>query len=59
MVLPVESPAVADRRRAGQAATARPFEKLQITQTLDERQAKEGKLILEVKADRPGARSRA
>ena len=31
-------------------APVRPFEKLQIIQTLDERQAKDGKLILEVKA---------
>jgi hypothetical protein len=34
--------------------SARPFEKLQITQTLDERQAADGKLILEVKATARG-----
>jgi hypothetical protein len=32
----------------------RPYEKLQVTQTLDERQAKDGKLILEVKAKARG-----
>ena len=32
----------------------RPYEKLEVTQTLDERQAKDGKLILEVKAKARG-----
>ena len=49
VVLPVESPVVpVDASDAD--APARPYEKLQLTQTLDERQAKDGKLILEVKA---------
>jgi hypothetical protein len=49
VVLPVESPAVPVDAAADRPA-ARPFEKLEVTQTLDERQAKEGKLVLEVKA---------
>ncbi len=49
VVLPVESPTIpVDASPA--KGPVRPFEKLQITQTLDERQAKDGKLILEVKA---------
>jgi hypothetical protein len=52
-VIPVESPALAidagDSAREG-----RPYEKLSLTQTLDERQAKDGKLILEVKASAIG-----
>jgi hypothetical protein len=49
VVLPVESPTVpVDATPA--RGTVRPFEKLQVTQTLDERQAREGKLILEIKA---------
>ena len=53
VILPVESPPIpvdaapAERR-------ARPHEKLQITQSLDERQAKDGKLILEIKATARG-----
>jgi hypothetical protein len=53
VVLPVESPALpVDATPA--KGSVRPFEKLQITQTLDERQAAEGKLILEVKATARG-----
>jgi hypothetical protein len=49
VVLPVESPTIpVDASPA--KGSVRPFEKLQIIQTLDERQAKDGKLILEVKA---------
>ena len=48
-VLPIESPPLAIDARAKSPARALP-EKLAITQTLDERQAKEGRLILEVKA---------
>ena len=51
--MPVESPAVPID--AGTASKApRPFEKLQVTETLDERQSKDGKLILEVKASTLG-----
>ena len=49
VVLPVESPTIPVDAAPAKGAV-RPFEKLQITQTLDERQAKDGKLILEVKA---------
>ena len=53
VVLPVESPALpVDATPA--KGSVRPFEKLQITQTLDERQAADGKLILEVKATARG-----
>ena len=53
VVLPVESPTIpVDASPA--KGSVRPFEKLQITQTLDERQAKDGKLILEVKATARG-----
>ena len=49
VVLPVESPTIpVDATPA--KGSVRPFEKLQITQTLDERQATDGKLILEIKA---------
>ncbi len=52
-VIPVESPAVViDAARTGPAP--RPFEELRVTQTLDERQAKEGMLALEVKATARG-----
>ena len=37
-------------RRLARQGAVRPFEKLQLTQTLDERQAAQGKLILEIKA---------
>ncbi len=52
-VLPVESQALVIDA-AGKDAEARPFEKLSVTQTLDERQAKTGKLILEIKATAVG-----
>ena len=53
VIMPVESPAVPiDALAAG--PSARPFAKMQVTQTLDERQAKDGKLILEVKATARG-----
>lgn len=52
-ILPVESaPLPIDASAA--AAEPRPFEKLRVTQTLDERQAKDGKLVLEVKAAATG-----
>ena len=44
----------ADRLPATPAGDPRPVEKLTVTQTLDERQADKGKLILEVKADGVG-----
>lgn len=49
VILPVESPILpidASTAKAG----PRPYKNLQLTQTLDERQAKDGKLILEIKA---------
>ena len=48
-VLPIES-AVKPIDASPAAGDARPCDKLHLTQTLDERQAKDGKLILEVKA---------
>ncbi len=48
-VLPIESAVLPIDASVAQA-DARPFEKLHLTQTLDERQSKDGKLILEVKA---------
>ena len=53
VILPVESPTI-PIDAAPAKGEARPFEKLQVTQTLDERQAKDGKLILEVKATARG-----
>ena len=51
-VLPVESPVLPiDAASSGES---RPFRDLVITQTLDERQSQEGKLILEVKASANG-----
>ena len=51
-VIPVESsPIPID---ASAKPTSRPFESLRVTQTLDERQAKEGKLVLEIKATAHG-----
>jgi hypothetical protein len=50
-ILPVESPALpidASKRMP------RPYEKLAVTQILDERQANEGKLVLEIKATAQG-----
>ncbi len=52
VILPVESPTLPID--ASSAPPARPFQKLQVTQTLDERQAGAGKLILEVKATAQG-----
>ena len=49
VVLPVESPTIPVDATPAKGAV-RPFEKLQLTQTLDERQAGEGKLIVEIKA---------
>lgn len=48
VVLPVESASL--RIGASTDAGPRPFEELRVTQTLDERQADQGRLILEVKA---------
>ncbi len=48
VILPIESPALPID--AGTRDEPRPYANLQITQTLDERQASEGRLILEVKA---------
>ena len=48
VVLPVESPTI-PVDAAPASGPVHPFEKLQITQTLDERQAQDGKLILEIK----------
>lgn len=46
-VLPIESPTlVIDASKAEE----RPFERVKLVQTLDERQAKDGKLLLEIKA---------
>ncbi|HEY8503399.1 MAG TPA: hypothetical protein VIL46_02375, partial [Gemmataceae bacterium] len=53
VVLPVESPAVPIDASA-ERGEPRPFEKLTITQTLDERQADKGRLLLEVKATAHG-----
>ncbi len=52
-IIPVESPAL-PIDASSEKGEARPLEKLAITQTLDERQADEGKLILEVKATAQG-----
>lgn len=49
VVLPVESPSVPIDCRA-RKAEPRPLRKLQVIQTLDERQADKGKLLLEIKA---------
>jgi hypothetical protein len=53
VILPIESNAVAIDASAAKPQ-ARPYSKLTITQILDERQAAEGKLILEVKATAQG-----
>ncbi|MAB79698.1 MAG: hypothetical protein CMJ89_10145 [Planctomycetes bacterium] len=52
-VLPVESSPVAIEASSPQREE-RPFEKLKLTQTLDERQADKGKLLLEVQASALG-----
>src|SRR5262249_26887849 len=49
VILPVETPAVPIDCKAAKPE-ARPLRKLQITQTVDERQADKGKLLLEIKA---------
>jgi hypothetical protein len=49
VVIPIESPAVVIDAGPDHG-TPRPLEDLQITQTLDERQAEEGKLIVEITA---------
>jgi hypothetical protein len=49
VILPIEAPALTLDTSSAQAE-ARPVRKLQVTQTLDERQADKGKLLLEVKA---------
>ncbi len=49
VILPIESPVIPIDAGA-KSPPVRPFDNLKITQTLDERQAKDGKLILEVKA---------
>ncbi|MCA9061856.1 MAG: hypothetical protein KDA96_02325 [Planctomycetaceae bacterium] len=49
VVLPVESDAISVDSTPAQGK-ARPFELQQITQTLDERQAKDGRLVVEIKA---------
>ncbi len=53
VVIPVESPALVIDSSASRAKP-RPIEDLQITQTLDERQAGEGKLIVEISATAKG-----
>jgi hypothetical protein len=53
VVLPIESPPV-PVDASGSSAEPRPYGKLAVTQTLDERQSNEGKLILEVKATSQG-----
>ncbi len=52
-ILPIESPAVPLDASADTGQT-RPVQKLELTQTLDERRADEGKLVLEVKATAQG-----
>ena len=52
-VLPIES-SVRPIDASAEHGEPRPFEKLHLTQTLDERQAKDGKLILELKANATG-----
>ncbi len=53
VIIPVESPAVVVDASAPRG-TPRPIEDLQVTQTLDERQADEGKLIVEISASGQG-----
>lgn len=53
VILPVETAAVPIDARP-EKAEPRPAEKLEIVQTLDERQAQEGRLVLEVKATGQG-----
>lgn len=53
-VLPVETPALVIDARQAADGRERSLNKLEITQTLDERQEKEGTLVLEVKATAEG-----
>src|SRR5262249_30097404 len=53
VVVPVESPAVVLNARV-EKGEPRPARRFEITQTLDERQARAGKLVLEVKATAHG-----
>jgi hypothetical protein len=53
VIIPIESPAV-PLDAAPAKGEPRPFRKLQVTQTLDERQSAQGKLVLEVKATAQG-----
>ena len=53
VILPIETPAV-PLDASPDRGELRPLKKLQITQTLDERQAADGKLVLEVKATAQG-----
>jgi hypothetical protein len=53
VVLPIESPALPLDARPEKGGT-RPAEKVEVTQTLDERQADKGKLLLEIKATAQG-----
>ena len=53
VVLPVDSPVLAIDA-SDKTAPSRPAEKIEVTQILDERQAKDGKLVLEVKASARG-----
>ncbi|MDP1560911.1 MAG: hypothetical protein Q8M16_05905 [Pirellulaceae bacterium] len=53
VVLPIESAALVVDASPGKSAT-RPFENLELVQTIDERQAADGKLILEVQAKTKG-----
>jgi hypothetical protein len=54
VILPVESAAIPIDAGVEGDGAVRPHEKLTVTQILDERQAKDGKLILEVKATARG-----
>jgi hypothetical protein len=56
VVMPVETPAVPISARSA-TGDPRPVEKLSVTQTLDERQAEKGILLLEVKAVGVGPRT--
>lgn len=53
VVIPIESPALVIDSSA-EKGTPRPISELQVTQTLDERQADEGKLVLEISASAKG-----
>lgn len=52
VILPIESPAVAIEAAA--TAPSRPVKNIKLAQTLDERQAAQGKLVLEIKATSNG-----